>query len=314
MIRSTAACAFALALAFAPQARAGCAVTPLATLPVRTLAHFLTLAAVIDGRPVSLVMDTGADSELVTPDAAERLQLPLDPDQFTDIVGTGGAAGMSPHVLIRRLALGSLAVERLSAPVGALPAVPRMVPEVAGLLGADLLSRFDLDLDLPERRLTLYAVAETPQAGPPCAEAVLPPWTGDFDTLALQRSGDRLIASARIDGHPVSALIDTGARSIIVSAAAARRLGVGPDRLAADAGGITGGVDLRDVTFHWHRFASLELGGETIRNPVLTVSPLSEQTDMLLGEPYFATRRVWLSYATGRMFVQHPVRGAQPPR
>ncbi len=91
--------------------------------------------------------------------------------------------------------------------------------------------------------------------------------------MALQRSGDRLIAAARIDDHPVSALIDTGARSIVVSAATASRLGAGPDRLAADAGGITGGVDMRDVAFHWHRFASMQLGSETIRNPVLTVSP-----------------------------------------
>ena len=70
---------------------------------------------------------------------------------------------------------------------------------------------------------------------------------------------------------------------------------------------------MRDVAFHWHRFSTLQLGGETIRNPVLTVSPLSEQADMLLGEPYFATRRVWLSYATGRMFVQPSGKDATPP-
>ncbi|MBV8400166.1 MAG: hypothetical protein JOZ17_15715, partial [Acetobacteraceae bacterium] len=59
--------------------------------------------------------------------------------------------------------------------------------------------------------------------------------------------------------------------------------------------------------YHWHRFASLQIGREVIRNPVLTVSPLQEEADLLLGSPFFATRRVWLSYASGRMYVQPAV-------
>ncbi|MBV9655152.1 MAG: aspartyl protease family protein [Acetobacteraceae bacterium] len=304
MHRLLLASAAVLGITLASEARAGCAVTPLASLPIADTAHFLTLSGAIDGQAVSLLMDTGADTALITPEAAGRLNLAADPARVTQIIGTGGPAGISPHVLIGRLALGALAVEHLSAPLGALPAVPRVLPPVAGLLGADLLSRFDLDLDLPGRRMTLYAVAEAGSGGVPCATAVLPPWTGPFDTVALRRLGDRLIAPVRIDGEPASALIDTGARSILVSTQAASRLGVGPDQLATDAGGITGGVDLRDVSFHWHRFATLQIGTETIRNPVLTVSAFSEQADMLLGAPFFATRRVWLSYATGRMFIQ----------
>ncbi len=314
MIRLLAISSVALAIVLAQPAWAGCGVTPLATLPVENTADFVTLAAAIDGRPVSLVMDTGADSELITPEAAERLQLAVDPARVTPILGTGGPAGVSPHVLIRRLTLGTLAFGSLSAPLGYLPAVPRMVPPVAGLLGADLLSRFDIDLDLPGRRMTLYAVADTPGEGAGCADVSLPPWTGPFETVRLRRSGDRLIASARINGHPESALIDTGARSIIVGTVAAGRLGAGPDRLATESGGITGGVDMREVSFHWHRFASLQLGSETVPNPVLTVSALSEDTDMLLGAPYFATRRVWLSYATGRMFVRTSEKATTPPR
>jgi hypothetical protein len=36
---------------------------------------------------------------------------------------------------------------------------------------------------------------------------------------------------------------------------------------------------------------------------VLTVTPVTGETPILLGAHWFAPRRVWLSYATARMFV-----------
>jgi hypothetical protein len=60
---------------------------------------------------------------------------------------------------------------------------------------------------------------------------------------------------------------------------------------------------MREVLFHWHRFASLAVSGVTIRHPVITVTPVREATPILLGASWFAGRHVWLSYATGRMFV-----------
>lgn len=290
-------------------ASAGCAVTPVAVLSAADVAHFVTVPAAVNGRAVTMILDTGADAALVTPDAAEALRLPLDPARLTRIEGTGGSAGIAPHVILDTLALGALRVDGLSAPVGDLPAAPRMVPPVAGLIGADLLARFDWEFDLPHRRLVLHTVADTRGPGPACADAMLPSWSGETDALALIRSGDRLLAEVRLDGQPATALIDTGARSIVVSRRVAARVGVGPEALAADPGGITGGVDLNETAFHWHRFRSLQIGGETIRTPVLTVSRVADQAGILLGSPYFATRRVWLSYATNRMFVQ----AAAPP-
>ncbi len=279
--------------ALAGAASAACDVETVAEAKLRDVAGFLTVQATIDGEPVSLLLDTGAEAGLVTPDAALRLRLPLDPGRLTQVQGTGGAGEVIPHVVLSGVAIGGLDLPPRSVPVGPLPAVPRTMPPVAGLLGADVLSGFDVEIDLRHGRFALHRVSGTCEA----------PVSWAHDTVALRRAGDRLVASARLDGHALDALLDTGALSIALDTGTALDLGVSAAALARDPGGISGGVDMREVLFHWHRFASLAIGDVTIRNPVITVTAVREATPMLLGASWFAGRHVWLSYATARMFL-----------
>lgn len=279
-----------------------CSASSVAEVKLTDTLGFFSIPARIDGTLVSLLLDTGADTALVTPQAAHWLHLPLDPGQHTLLQGTGGDGGMAPNVILRRLTIGRLTLRNRSIPMGVLPALPRIAPPVAGLLGADLLAAFDVEIDPAQKRFALYAPGQI--SGDECRR----PWHGASDTVDLQRRGNRLLASVSLNGHELLALVDTGARSIIVDTAAAAKVGVTADMLATDPGGITSGVDMREVTYHWHRFDTLRIGGETLHNPVLTVAPLQEHADMLLGSDYFARRRVWLSYATDRMFVERPPR------
>lgn len=283
------------AMALGGVASAACDVETVAETKLRDVAGFLTVQATIDGVPASLLLDTGAEAGLVTPDAATRLRLPVDPGRRTLVQGTGGAGEVIPHVVLSGAAIGGLGLPPHSVAVGPLPAVPRTTPPVAGLLGADVLSAFDVEIDLRRGRFALHRVSGS------CDTPVS--WA--HDTVALRRAGNRLIAGARLDGHELDALLDTGALSIALDTGAALGLGVSADALARDPGGISGGVDMREVPFHWHRFASLAVGGVAIRHPVVTVTPVREATPMLLGASWFAGRHVWLSYATSRMFVAH---------
>jgi predicted aspartyl protease len=248
---------------------------------------YFVVPAEIDGAAVSLLLDTGADTGLVTPELAAALRLPLDPGRRTLMQGTGGTGAFSPNVILPHLRLGGLELRGLSVPVGRLPSLPNLTPRVGGLLGAELMARFDLDIDVPRGRLALQEAA--------CART---DWTG---AVPLGRDGARLTAEAVLDGTKLTALIDTGARSILLSTRAARGLGVPQAQLDADPGGITSGVDLRETMFHWHRFASLRIGPVMLDRPVLTVAPLDEQAELLLGAPFFQARRVLLSAAAARM-------------
>lgn len=277
----------------------GCLVTRAAEVPLRIVAGFMTVSARLEEVPVSLLLDTGAEAGLVTPDAATALALKSDAGHISMMEGTGGVGGYSRNVLLRRLVIGGLTITDRTAPIGSLPAIPRIEPAVAGLIGADLLANYDVELDPRAGRMVLYTIAGV------CSSAQLLSWRGTYDEVPLRRAGDRLLAEVVLDGKAVTALVDTGALSVILNTDAAERLGVGPEMLARDPGGVAGGVDLRPVEYHWHQFASLRVGQEVVSKPVITVLPFEEdQADMLLGASFFSERRVWLSYSLGRMFVQ----------
>lgn len=161
------------------------------------------------------------------------------------------------------------------------------------------MSQFDVEFDLPHHRISFWSIG-----GASLACAPPPAWTGTFDAIPLMRQGNRLTLSAKLDGQPISVLVDTGARSRILSRSAAFRLGLDAERLDGDPGGVTAGVDLHEAMYHWHRFASLAIGHDTQVRPVLTVAPVDEKIDLLLGADWFATRDVWISYSTDRMFVR----------
>ena len=286
-------------LAAGPAFAQACLRQELAETVLRDDDGFISMPVAIDGRAASLLVDTGSETGLLTASAAAGLGLRRDPDRQTLLRGTGGTGARVPNALLPSLTLGGMRLGPLSLPVGSLPAMPSVDPPVAGLLGADVLSRFDLELDLPHRRIGFWRIRIGSVA---CAPP--PGRDGTYRAIPLRRDGDRVAIEARLDGRPVSVLVDTGARSRILSIAAARRLGVDGDRLGADPGGVNAGIDLRPSEYHWHRFRRLTIGAETAVDPVLTVAPLAEPVDLLLGADWFAAHQVWISYATGTMFVR----------
>ena len=282
----------------------------IATAPAHDDDGFISMPVAFGDRAASLLVDTGSDAGLLTEEGAARLGLfRRDPGRRTLVLGTGGTGRTVPNVLYPDLRLGRLRLPGGSMPLGPLPGLPVVTPPVAGLLGADVLQHFDVELDLPHGRIGFWRV----QVGS-VACAPPPAWEGRFDTVPLRRRGARLLLDARLDGRPITALLDTGARSRILSVRAAARLGVDADRLGVDPGGITAGVDLHESIYHWHRFRSLTIGADTQPGPVLTVAPLDEPVDLLLGADWFAARDVWISYATNQMFVRPSPAAATNPR
>lgn len=270
-----------------------------ATALLRDDDGFINMPVGIGGRAASMLIDTGSDAGLFTELGADRLRLARDSSQRTVMQGTGGTGRTVPNVFYPDLIIGALRLQGGSMPVGGLPGMPVVTPPVAGLIGADVLAQFDVEFDLPQRRIVFWQIRSLSLlCSPP------PVWEGVFDTIPLERHGNRLTVAAKLDGSTITALVDSGARSRILSRRAAARLGVDADRLDGDPGGITAGVDMHETSYHWHRFKTLTIGGETQKRPVLTVAPLDEQADLLLGADWFATHDVWISYSTNQMFVR----------
>ena len=270
----------------------------LAQAALRDTAGYLSIVAAVDGVACSFLLDTGADAGLLAPPLAERLGLPRPRGARARFFGMGEVAVEAPVAIVRTLALDPRFVLRdVPVPLGTLPAAPAIDPPVAGLIGGDLLSRFAVEIDVAGGTLRLFEPL-LPSSGPASG---VPPWTGRFSTLPLRRLGNRVAVAVRLDGRPLLALLDTGARSRIVSVRAAA---VAPDVLAGEVGGLFSGVEGGESVYHWHRFRDLAVGDEVARAPVLTVAPLAGDADMLLGSDWFAGHQVWLSYSTGYAFVR----------
>ncbi|GBQ53139.1 hypothetical protein AA15973_2933 [Komagataeibacter sucrofermentans DSM 15973] len=282
-----------------PDAARLCNHERVAEVPLRDDGGYLSIVISIAGHSLSALVDTGSDGGLLTPEMVGYLRLRLDPDHETVVHGTGGVAQATPNAIVPDLRVGGVDFGARSVPVGELPGQPMIQPPVAGLLGGDILSRFDLDMDVPGGTLSLWNIQHGSLA---CAPP--PAWDGPYESLPLRRQDNRFLLDVKLDGRPVTALLDSGARSRIVSPEVAHRAGVTQSQLERDPGGVTASVDGHKDIYHWHRFGSLQVGHELERNVTLTVAPLREHLEMLLGSDWFASHRVWISYATSQAFVR----------
>ena len=108
-------------------------------------------------------------------------------------------------------------------------------------------------------------------------------------------------------------MLDSGAQTSFMSAAEALSVGVTADMLASDRKGIGNGVVAGGSTIHAHRFQSLKVGVETITNPTLIVfERVDAGSAMVLGGDYLRTHRLWISYASRKLFLGRQTRPAAP--
>jgi aspartyl protease family protein len=103
----------------------------------------------LNGVPLSLMLDTGADRTVIAPAAMTRAGLDFSAARNVEIVGVTGSA------TARELVLPVLEVA--GTPVGPLSVVVHDpgVPDVDGLLGRDVLDRFTLTVDAAAGRAIL---------------------------------------------------------------------------------------------------------------------------------------------------------------
>ncbi|WP_428489627.1 retroviral-like aspartic protease family protein [Rhodopila sp.] len=289
-----------------PTAQAACVVDKTASVPLIVTDGAITVAVEVNGIAATFVVDTGAQRSIVSEAAARRLGLARDAWIGTTMSGIGGIESR-PNADPRSLTLGGIPLVRrtlthdTSLTVGVIPRTRIGTLLIDGMLGRDFLSLFDLDLDVPGRRLTLYRVHD-------CAGRFLP-WQGGYAAIPLTlEAQDALIVPVAVDGTKLRAVLDSGASASLIGAPGLFRLGLRQASFADDPAAEASGLGPRAVTMHEHRFGSLRVGNESIERPLIWVAPihLTPIVDMLLGADWLAGRRIWISFSTGQLFVATP--------
>lgn len=291
--------------------RAGdCTLERLGTVPVEVANRLVFVTAFINGQPVDLVVDTGSDRTLLSRAAVARLGLGTDAMHRTRGWGLAGPTA-SLDAKVSRFELAGITLPLARVAVGDLSVKP-LGARVDGVLGTDVLRRFDVDLDAPAGQLTLYR-------GESCRLKV-PPWPTPAVAIAGVRGVNRtrqvprlLLIPIEVDGVPGLALLDTGSQVSAVTRAFARTVGVPAARLRQDQTVIVGGAGPDPVTVPLHRFR-LRIGPWIADDPVLPVLQPPEDPEPhvryptppwqgLVGEDFLHGRRIWVSFTGWQVFI-----------
>lgn len=311
-----------LASAAAAAAAPTCRISLIGELKLEPGAGSPHLKGEVEGRPVTIVADTGAFSTLLLETTARRLHIPLDDARGVTSYGAGGMARtyITPLVNVK--------LSGVSARIPLLVTSGRVGVDM--LLGDDFFNQADVELDLKHDAIRLLRFSG-------CTDDQMPYWSKGGYSLARLLPTDgaigQYVTKVRLNGRPVRAVIDSGADTTVVTAEAAQAVGLKPGSARGHALGL--GDRVMDV--HASTAAELAVGDEVIHAPTLDVADLNggvsmglagsrlsgapaDLYGMLLGDDFLRSHRVILSHSRGKAYFTYeggPVfesAAAQPAR
>ncbi len=249
----------------------------------------LYVQVTVDGRALKLLLDTGSTRTLLTSGTAQLLGLRvehlLDDTEVLDGYAVNGVGGRRhidrgwPH----RIELGLAPI--IATPVSIVwSGDASWDPAGDGILGMDLLARYDLDLDLTGQRLALFAPGSL--CVPPTSHARPLRELGDAD------NGPWVTAS--VGGVSFRTLIDTGAQHSFIMAAAAARLGGAGRPGPADRHFQVVGVGSAREPAVLRGFEQLVVGDTVIPKLDMAVVATLRGPGVILGDDVLRRLHVWV--------------------
>lgn len=175
--------------------------------------------------------------------------------------------------------------------VGAALVAPRVAPQLlAGFIATDP----------AEPPLATVSVAPVPVAVAPVASAPTANVARDSRRVAVLADRDgHFMVTALLDGRPVEAMVDTGATSVAITEATARRMGIFPrrDQFTLPVATANGVVQAAPVTLR-----EVRVGAVVVRNVKAIVVPGDALSFDLLGMT-FLNRLAKFEAANGRLLL-----------
>ncbi len=293
----------ALLLAAATPARAAC--PQITAVPLTLANNQLFVTILLNGTPADMQLDTGAGITVISSAAAGARDMPHDFDHHADLGGVGGANSALYIGHVDSIAIGGITLKDRSYPIVDMPQRSPGGAPASGLLGADILKHFDIEIDIPAGKLGFYQTS--------CADTA-PPWQDAPEPIGITLdAGAHILTPFKLEGIEMTGVLDTGASWFTVTARAALRTGLSQDDLAA-ARPLNGtGVNARGWNGYVERFHSVQIGNTRYANmPTAVVQSRDIQAydgllgqDSLLGMNLLKESRLWISYRARQLYIQH---------
>lgn len=209
-----------------------------------------------------LLVDTGGVVTEMSSEVADELKLPRyrTSYQLYDVSGR-----VSNEYVKASLQLGRLSTDGMAFML-APPGQTFFADDtgVAGLLGAEILKNYDVEIDMDAHRLSLLSQDH--------CEGKVVYWKADTVAVVPMKvmASGHILLPVELDGKEVTALLDTGAYGTTLSQQVAEAtFGFRPNQME-----LTGMLPGRDgaATYH-HRFKTLGFEGITVTNPDIDIIP-----------------------------------------
>jgi tetratricopeptide (TPR) repeat protein len=168
-----------------------------------------------------------------------------------------------------------------------------------------VLGMFDTEYDLANGAIRLMRATD-------CGSTFMAYWAKPGEPVSVVPIDDqtpqkpRIIGRVTINGVAMRALFATGAGSSALSLHSAARLGIKPGGPDMEEAGVMGGLGRRYVRTWITHVASLDIGGEQIKNAKLRVGDLGDvDFDVLLGADFFLSHRIYVAKGQRKLYLTY---------
>jgi predicted aspartyl protease len=310
-VKSTLWAAIACVVGLGAQpAIAACQLQTLAELHVTVVDNQPLIDVEINGKPTRMLMDLGSESTLLFARGIDRLGIKIDPMKSRGTLtyyGVGGGAEAG-NAHIDELKLGGSTKKNLDMLV--LPGGGSGANDYVGLLGADFLTRFDLEFDFAHEAVRLFKPVG-------CSGDDVVYWGGAYSVVDGGATG--LSVQVQLNGRTIDAIIDSGAYDSIVTSGVAQLVGATITKSDLNA---AHGIGSKAVAIQVAHFTSFAFGDEKISNVALPIGDLFgadkdvllgsriptqviDAPDMLLGMDFMKAHRMYIAHSQKKVYVTY---------
>lgn len=300
-------------------ARAGnkkCQIGKVADLPITMNSLRPLIPAKINGQEAKFILDSGAFYSMISSAVAAEYKLKLSPGPSgLTVKGIGGSTEVQVAT-VKDFNLVGVDIKNIEFLVGGSDIGS------AGILGQNLLEKFDVEYDLANGVIRLFKSEN-------CEGTVMAYWRTPgqafsvMDIDAFDPIHAHTIGRALLNGQKIRLTFDTGAFTSVLSLRAAERAGLKPDSPGVIEEGYFSGIGRGQVKTYIGTFSSFTIGdSEEIKNAKLRFADIRlDESDMLLGADFFISHRIFvankehhlfLTYNGGPVFnlSKHPINGS----
>jgi predicted aspartyl protease len=276
------------------EAPADCPLTVYAKLDMIDLDNGLVAIPVkLEGNDLYFMIDTGGFINTINADVVDRLKLERHA-AGAKVLGIGQS--MDSYVVPKSFAMGPMSGNDMHFYVE-----PISVPGLSGSLAPDTMRKFDVDFDFAGGKFGIFSSDHCP------GKVVY--WTKAAPIAAVPAQIDdngHVLVAATLEGHAVTAVLDTGSNTTILSFSAARRL-LGIDETSP-------GLVERDRNINGARHKTysypvklLTIQEVTMANPSILILEDSDMlplgTDLVLGMNILRRMHIYIAYQEGKIYL-----------